>query len=83
MNIKKRRLHNFANLSLFMNNLSYLIYKDSHLSRYSINDVKALFMAERYTLEALKFYGQNGDDILISNAIEYIAQFSMIHGDTG
>ena len=55
MNIKKRRLHNFANLSLFMNNLSYLIYKESHLSRYSINDIKSLFMAERYTKEALKF----------------------------
>jgi len=26
MNIKKRRLHNFANLSLFMNSLTYLIY---------------------------------------------------------
>jgi len=83
MNIKKRRVHNFANLSLFMNNLNYLIYKESHLSRYSINDIKALFMAERYTREALKFYGQNGDDILISNAIENIAKFSMIHGDTG
>ena len=66
-----------------MNNLSYLIYKESHLSRYSINDIKSLFMAERYTKEALKFYGQNGDDILISNVIERIAEFSMIHGDTG
>jgi len=83
MNIKKRRLHNFANLSLFMNNLSYLIYKESHLNRYSINDIKSLFMAERYAREALKFYGQNGDDILISNAIDHIAKFSMIHGDTG
>jgi len=26
---------------------------------------------------------QNGDDILISNAIEHIARFSMIHGNTG
>jgi len=83
MNIKKRRLHNFANLSLFMNTLSYLIYKKSHLNRYSINDIKSLFMAERYTKEALKFYGQNGDDILISNAIERIAEFSMIHRQTG
>jgi len=79
MNIKKRRLHNFANLSLFMNNLSYLLYKDSHLSRYSINDIKSLFMAERYTKEALKFYGQKVDDILISKAINHIAQFSMVH----
>ena len=79
MNIRKRRLHNFANLSLFMNNLSYLLYKDSHLSRYSINDIKSLFMAERYTKEALKFYGQKVDDILISQAINHIAQFSMVH----
>ena len=83
MNIKKRRLHNFANLSLFMNNLSYLLYKDTHLIRYSINDIKSLFMAERYTTEALKFYAKNTDDILISNAIEHIAQFSMIHAATG
>ena len=82
MNIKKRRLHNFANLSLFMNNLSYLLYKDSYLSRYSINDIKSLFMAERYTNEALKFYGKNTDDILINEAIEHIAQFSMIYRDS-
>jgi putative transposase len=82
MNIKKRRLHNFANLSLFMNNLSYLLYKDSYLSRYSINDIKSLFMAERYTRETLKFYGQKVDDILISKAITHIAQFSMIYRDS-
>ena len=82
MNIKKRRLHNFANLSLFMNNLSYLLYKDSYLSRYSINDIKSLFMAERYARETLKFYGQKVDDILISKAIKHIAQFSMIYRDS-
>ncbi len=82
MNIKKRRLHNFANLSLFMNNLSYLLYKNSYLSRYSINDIKSLFMAERYTKETLKFYGQKVDDILISKAINHIAQFSMIYRDS-
>jgi len=37
----------------------------------------------RIEQEALKFYGQNGDDILISNVIERITEFSMIHGDTG
>lgn len=82
MNIKKRRLHNFANLSLFMNNVSFLLYKESHLSKYSINDMKSLFMAERYTRETLKFYGQKVDDILISKAIQHIAQFSMIYRDS-
>jgi hypothetical protein len=40
-------------------------------------------MAERYAREALKFYGQNGDDILITDDILNIAQFSMIYRDTG
>ena len=48
MNIKKRRVHNFANLSMFMNNLSFLIYKDSSLSKYSVNDLKSFFPAEKY-----------------------------------
>jgi len=30
MNIKKIRIHNFANLSLFMNNITYLYYENSH-----------------------------------------------------
>jgi len=81
MNIKKRRIHNFANLSMFMNNISYLIHKKSGFDNYSINDIKSLFMAERYTREILKYYGLKVDDILIDNAINKISAFSMIHGD--
>ena len=83
MNIKKRRIHNFANLSMFMNNLSFLIHKDTGFSSYSVNDLKSFFMAEKYTSEILKYYGQKVDDILIHNAISQIANFSLIHGDTG
>ena len=43
---------------------------------------KSFFIAERYTNEALKFYGKNTDDILINEAIEHIAQFSMIYRDS-
>ena len=83
MNIKKRRIHNFANLSMFMNNLSFLIYKDSGLAKYSVNDLKSFFTAEKYIREVLKLYGKNPDDILIHNDISQIANFSLIHGETG
>jgi putative transposase len=83
MNIKKRRIHNFANLSMFMNNLSFLIHKDTGFSNYSVNDLKSFFMAEKYTREILKLYGEKVDDILIHSSISRIANFSLIHGDTG
>lgn len=83
MNIKKRRIHNFANLSMFMNNLSFLIHKDIGFSNYSVNDLKSFFMAEKYTREILKLYGEKVDDILIHSSISKIANFSLIHGDTG
>ena len=83
MNIKKRRIHNFANLSMFMNNLSFLIHQDTGFSNYSVNDLKSFFMAEKYTHEILKLYGEKVDDILIQSSILQIANFSLIHGDTG
>jgi len=83
MNIKKRRIHNFANLSMFMNNLSFLIHKESGFSDYSVNDLKSFFMAEKYTREVLKLYGKKVDDILIHNSISRIAGFSLIHRETG
>ena len=83
MNIKKRRIHNFANLSMFMNNLSFLIHKETGFSNYSINDLKSFFMAEKYTREILKLYGEKVDDILIHSSISKIANFSLIHRDTG
>ncbi len=83
MNIKKRRIHNFANLSMFMNNLSFLIHQGTGFSNYSVNDLKFFFMAEKYTHEILKLYGEKVDDILIQSSISQIANFSLIHGDTG
>lgn len=81
MNITKRRIHNFANLSMFMNSVTHLIHKDSHYTNYSINDIKALFMAERYTKEVLKIYGHKVDEVLIDEAIYKVSAFSLIHGD--
>jgi len=83
MNIKKRRIHNFANLSMFMNNLSFLIHKESGFFNYSVNDIKSFFMAEKYTREILKLYAEKVDDILIHNTISQIANFSLIHRNSG
>ena len=68
---------------MFMNNLSFLIHKDTGFSNYSVNDIKSFFMAEKYIREVLKLYGEKVDDILIHNSISKIANFSLIHGDTG
>jgi len=42
-----------------------------------------IFTAEKYVREVLKLYGKNPDDILIHNDISQIANFSLIHGETG
>jgi len=68
---------------MFMNNLSFLIHKESGFSDYSVNDLKSFFMAEKYTREVLKLYGKKVDDILIHNSISRIAGFSLIHRETG
>ena len=81
MNIKKRRVHNFANLSMFMNNATYLTAKESSYSKYSVNDIKSLFLAQKYALEVLKLYGKKVDDILIEDIVMQVSQFSLIHKD--
>lgn len=79
MNIKKRRVYNFVNLSMFMNNITYLTAKESGYSKYSVNDIKSLFLAHRYALEVLKIYGEKVDDILIEDIVMQVSEFSLIH----
>jgi len=79
MNVTKRRVHNFANLSLFMNNATYLLSKAMDFKEYSINDLKTLAIAEKYAIETLKLYGKNADAILIDEAINQISESMLIH----
>jgi len=79
MNIKKRRVYNFVNLSMFMNNITYILHTKNDFTKYSVNDMKSLFRAEKYTREVLKLYGEKVDDILINEAISKVSAFSMIH----
>jgi len=82
MNIKKIRIHNFANLSLFMNNVTYLYYENSHFTKYSVNDIKSLFLGKRYLLEVLKLKPEIPIDIFNLDVINKVTDFSMIHRDS-
>jgi len=79
MNIKKRKIHNFANLSLFMNNISFSLSKNNEDKQYSVNNLKSLFRTEKYLDEALKYYGEKGEMFLNQKAINEISEFSMIY----
>ena len=81
LNFLKKRVHNFANLSLFMNNAAYLFSKVMEFKEYSINDLKTLFIVEKYAIETLKLYDENVDTILIDEAISQISKFAMIYKD--
>jgi len=65
----------------FMNNVTYILHTKSGFTKYSVNDMKSLFRAEKYTREVLKLYGGKVDDILINEAIRRVSAFSLIHGD--
>jgi hypothetical protein len=55
MNIKQTQVHNAANLSMFMVNLSQaLLQKKSRKFGQSINDLKAWFRASKYVEKTLK-----------------------------
>ena len=64
-----------------MNNITYILHTKSGFTKYSVNDMKSLFRAEKYTREVLKLYGEKVDDILINEAIRRVSAFSLIHGD--
>ena len=82
MNIKKNRIHNFVNFSLFMNNVTYLYYENSHFTKKSVNDIKSLFLGKRYLLELLKLKPKIPLDIFNLDVINKITDFSMIHRDS-
>ncbi len=79
MNIKKKRVHNFINLSMFMNNFTYLIHKKSNFLKYSVNDIKSIFKARKYVEKLFKLYEEKLDIILIDKTIDEISSFSLIH----
>jgi len=67
---------------MFMNNVAYLNSKEHNLNTYSVNDLKSMFMSERFLEEVLKIYPKIADEFLIEKAIRQISAFSLIHSDS-
>ena len=64
-----------------MNNVTYIISKESSFLKYSVNDIKSIFMAEKYVKEILKLYGKKVDNILNNEKLMQLSSFSRIHDD--
>jgi hypothetical protein len=58
-----------------MNNIAYSISKDNNIENNSINDLKSLFLAQKYIHEVLKLSPKIIDDNFISSAISQVADF--------
>jgi putative transposase len=71
MNLGEQPIHNAANLSLFMVNLSkvFLAQLEQCRADSSVLDLKARFRAEKYVLETLKLLPQKPDAFLIQQIL--------------
>jgi putative transposase len=83
MNIKKERIHNFSNLALFMNNVSFFTSKEEGFENYSVSNIKSLFNAQKYILETLNYVRDSHEVIFNSELVRDISSFAMIHPQTG
>jgi len=65
-----------------MNNATYLFYEKSNFKKYSVSDIKSLFMGKRYASELLKLSYKSPIDIYNLDIINKISNFAMIHGNS-
>lgn len=80
MNIKQTQVHNAANLSMFMVNLSQaLLQQKSGKFGQSINDLKSWFRASKYVQRTLKLLGQNPDPILIESLTIQVSDMGRVN----
>jgi putative transposase len=80
MNLQEQPIHNAANLSLFMVNLSKVLLAQLEQCRAdsSVLDLKARFRAEKYALETLKLLPQKPDAFLIQQILTNIPKIGAI-----
>jgi hypothetical protein len=60
-------------------NVFGFLTKKHNIKNRSINDIKSLFTAEKYTCEVLKLSSKNIDDSFISEIASQVSEFSVIH----
>ncbi len=74
--------HSFLEGTLFMNNITYFYYENSHFEKYSVSDIKSLFMGGKYAYEVLKLSDKLPINISNWDIINKISDFAMIHRDS-
>lgn len=83
MNIKQTSVHNAANLSFFMVNLSHVLIQQIRTKTsnpdFSVADLKAHFRGLKYVNETLKLLREKPDPILIQHISTKIAKLGSIN----
>jgi len=81
MNVTETAVHNAANLSLFMVNVSQFLLTDFRQasSQAGILDLKAHFRGYKYVTETLKLLPKMPDPILFQHIFQTISQLGSIH----
>jgi len=79
MNVKKQAVHNAANLSMFMVNLSHALRKQPEFAGMSVLDLKAWFRAGKYVRETLKLLPQMPEPFFIEQITAQVATLGRIN----
>jgi len=79
MNIRKKPIHNFANLSTFMVNISHVIKKEFKNDEMSVLDIKAHYHGLKYADEVFKLLPEFPNEILIKRIYSRITSIGAIH----
>jgi hypothetical protein len=80
MNIKKKPIENWANLSTFMVNFSHGLRNNSSMKEMSILDLKAHYHGLKYVKEVFKLPPEFANEYLIQKVSTQIANLGAIHG---
>lgn len=81
MNVKQRRVHNFANLSMMMVNVAHKLIESRRITQpyFSVNDLKAEFRGRKYALELLKLLPELPNELLIDSFFDQIGKLGSIN----
>ena len=80
MNIKKKPIGNWANLSTFMVNFSHGLRNNSYMKEMSVLDIKAHYHGLKYVKEVFKLLPEFANEYLIKKVSAQIANLGAIHG---
>ena len=80
MNVNEIQVSNAANFSLFMVTFSKLLLSQLQgMNIESIQDLKTVFRARKYTRRIINSLGINAEEFLIDNRIFEAAEIGRIH----